>query len=141
MSIGHWNTNGWHVKDNNVALTERIAILEHLALDIVCINESHLIDGRETIEVPGYIWHGYNRTNIDRTAIRGSGGVGILVKRTIAQHSRITILDSTCEGILWMRLQCKYNTDLTLLLCTCYLPPERSSRGDNAQAFYDALLG
>ena len=109
-------------------------------LDIVCINESHLTNG-QVIELDGYVWFGNNRTLIDTNAVRGSGGVGILVKQTLLQHFNVSVLDCTFEGILWLKLVHTANSDNVLLICSCYLPPEGSSRGDNAQAFYDSLLG
>lgn len=140
LNIGQWNTNGWFVKDNDITLSARKLILSHMNFDIVCINESHLANG-QCIAVDGYVWFGHNRTIIDRNAVRGSGGVGILVKQTLLRHFNVSVLDCTFEGILWLKLEHNADSENTLLICSCYLPPERSSRGDNAQAFYDALLG
>ena len=50
------------------------------------------------------------------------------------------MLDKSYEGILWIHLHSKGDCDYAMVICACYLPPEGSSRGDNAQEFYDTLL-
>ena len=46
--------------------------------DILAISETHL-KGKEEIEIKGYEWVGENFTR----AIRGSRGVGFLIKREV----------------------------------------------------------
>jgi len=106
--------------------------------DITVICESHLKDDAE-ITVPGYQWFGYNRTFLNPQATRGSGGVGVLVKHDIVDSYIIQIVEKSFEGILLLRFTDKLS-DFSFLVCGIYLPPERSSRGDTSQQFYDALL-
>ena len=63
-----------------------------------------------------------------KRALRGSGGVGILVRSKWAT----TTLDSSFEGILWI----KFEDNLSKCVCVCYLPPSTSSRVDNSEEFF-----
>ena len=52
------------------------------------------------------------------------GGVGILIKNSLLMEYTCDVIDSTQDGILWVIL--KHNVDGScLVLCTCYLPPEK----------------
>ena len=117
----------------------RADIIKHVACDIYAISESHLV-GDATITVDGYQWFGHNRSNLNPNAIRGSGGVGFLVSNTALGTYTVHILDQSREDVLWVKLQSKSDDEFAVILCVCYLPPEGSSRGDNAQEFYDSLL-
>ena len=48
---------------------------------------------------------GRNRKGPDRRAVRGSGGVGLLIREEILVGYTIKILDSDVEDILWMRIR------------------------------------
>ena len=71
--------------------------------------------------------------------MRGSGGVGFLIKLSILDQFSVSILDSTTDDILWIKLIDKLDNENVLYLCSCYLPPSGSSRGDGSQGFYDIL--
>ena len=92
----------------------------HLNLDIICLCETFLIK-EEVISLPGYVWYGNNRKSISKRAIRGSGGVGILVKDWLVHQCDVHILDNSYEGILWLQLTNK-QTQYSLGVCVCYLP-------------------
>ena len=94
--------------------------------------------GDETIDISNYVWYGHNRSNISRRAIRGSGGVGILIHKCLLSQLSVQVLDDTCEGILWIQLL-DNNAHCLLCLCVCYLPPSNSSRGDISVEFFDCL--
>ncbi|CAG2194034.1 unnamed protein product [Mytilus edulis] len=140
LTIGSWNCNGWYVKrqnDNGRLLRENI--LTSLNCDVYGISETHLKDN-EAIELDGYKWIGCNRRILSNKAWRGSGGIGFLIKNCILDNFDVDILDNSRDDILWINLKCKHDQNFMLYLCVCYLQPERSSRGNIAQEFYDHLL-
>lgn len=106
--------------------------------DIIVIAETHL-KGTNELELPGYQWFGLNRTNINPRATSGSGGVGILVSHSLLREFNVQIVDTSFEGILWIRLKAIAGCS-SFLVCAVYLPPEKSSRGDVSQEFFDCLL-
>ena len=48
-------------------------------------------------------------------------------------------MDRTFDGILAVKFTCK-STDYDIIVFSCYLPPENSARGRDAQAFFSHLL-
>ncbi|CAG2254736.1 unnamed protein product [Mytilus edulis] len=70
----------------------------------------------------------------------GSGGVGFLVSKSILENFTCSVLNDNYEDILWISLKCKNDINFVIHLCVCYLQPERSSRGNIAQEYYDVLL-
>ena len=60
--------------------------------------------------------------------------------KDISEHFIIETLDNTHEGILWINLRNKSDANICYPFCVCYLPPEASSSGINANEFYDVLL-
>ncbi|CAG2193143.1 ACAD9 [Mytilus edulis] len=91
------------------------------------------------IEMAGYKWIGHNRSEIHVRGEKGSGGVGFLVRSILATQYNIEVIDSSKEGILWISLEHKDGKD-GFKACVCYLPPVNSTRNDDANEFYDALL-
>ena len=71
--------------------------------------------------------------------MRGSGGVGFLIKLRILEQYDVSTLDCNTDDILWIKLIDKQDNENGLYLCSCYLPPSGSSRGDGSQTFYDTL--
>ena len=94
----------------------------------------------KVIDVEGYVWFGHNRRDIDKNATRGSGGVGILIKNEICNHYYVDQLNSSLDGILWLKLRNKHTEFDEVMICTCYCPPPSSSRGNLSQEFFDHLL-
>lgn len=117
----------------------RKAIIETLNYDVISLNETFLRNNQK-IEINGYTWFGNNRQTLDPKAQRGSGGVGFLVKNTIAEKNDILVIDSHFEDIIWIKIQEKENPSNHIYLCSCYLPPEGSTRGNKAHEFFDVLL-
>jgi hypothetical protein len=94
--------------------------------------------GDNGIDIEGYTWFGNNRKLISRKAVRGSGGVGILVRDSVLKYFTVTVVEKGHDGILWIQLINKRNKE-TLGVCVCYLPPSNSSREDRSQDFFDTL--
>jgi len=106
--------------------------------NIICLSETHLkVD--ETIRVPGYTWYGHNRAFMHRRAPKGSGGVGILLEDNIFNEYHIKVVDKTVDGIIGLEIKHKLS-DFSLLVYSCYLPPENSPHGRDAVGFYSHLL-
>ncbi|MES9883775.1 MAG: reverse transcriptase family protein [Sedimenticola sp.] len=139
MTLASWNVNGYYVNQANVASREfRANIIDCINCDIVSLCETHLKHD-ELIILPGYKWVGNNRKNLTPGATRGSGGVGFLIKSRLLEYYVLTVLDCSHDDILWIKLTSKTDTTECLYLCSCYLPPQGSSRGDFSQEFYDIL--
>ena len=90
--------------------------------DILGLAETHLV-GENTISINGYSWYGLNRKKLHRKARNGSGGVGFFINSTLIEIFNIQVLNSSCKGILWLKMGHKFD-DFTLIPCVCYLPPE-----------------
>ena len=67
----------WHrtVDDHDY----RAKVLNHHKVDIVCLVEMWF-RGDEVVAFEGYQWLGHNRSNSSSRAVRGSGGVGMLIR-------------------------------------------------------------
>lgn len=84
----------------------RCECLQYLDLDILGVAETHLT-GRETLDVPGYVWFGHNRQDIHVNAVGGSGDVGCLVRAVLFDCYDISVDEQSYEGILWIRFKDK----------------------------------
>ena len=54
--------------------------------------------------VEGYRWFGCNRRTLHRKAVRGSGGVGVLIREEVLKEYVVEVLDSDVDDVLWLRL-------------------------------------
>lgn len=99
--------------------------------------ETHLV-GEEVISINNFTWFGFNRKHILRSAKKGSGGVGVLVKSRLLDSYSVSILESEFEGILWVQFLSLSNTE-NFCLCVCYLPPSNSTRGNTGDEFFNHL--
>ena len=120
LSVGFWNVCGWSLDPSqqlksNVITTSR--------LDIICIAETLILTNENEIHLKGYKWFGNNRRNISKRAIRGLGGVGILIKNSILSHFSVAVLEEKAEGILWIDLIGKKITARPALRYLCLLSP------------------
>ena len=106
--------------------------------DIISISESHLTENK-VIEIGGYTWYGFNRTELHIRAPKGSGGVGLFVKSWISMEYDIEVVDRCYDGILAIKL-INRNTGYSILLLACYLSPENSTWGRNSQGFFAHIL-
>lgn len=94
----------------------------------------------ETIDINNYTWFGKNRENLNPRALRGSGGVGFLIKNSMLNEFRVKVVDGSIDDILWLQLISKIDNTNTLHICSCYLPPEHSTRGNKAEEVFEQLL-
>ena len=106
--------------------------------DIVSVCETHLAD-QNNIHIDGYKWFGFNRPDIHRKAPKPSGGVGIFVKRNMSEQYNVSVIDKSYDGILGLKFE-HMDNDSNFIVYACYLPPENSTRGRDAQSFYSHLL-
>ena len=83
-----WNVQGWTNSDKgeigrsvrpNDIKAKVIAVLQP---DILAITETWL-QGNESVKVDNYRWIGNNRKQCHSRAMRGSGGVGLLVNNKV----------------------------------------------------------
>ena len=112
-------------------------VLNELNLDIIGICESFL-KNNETLSLNGYSWYGNNRNNLHKNARRGSGGVGAFVKNSILEQYSCTI-DISMEDVILLKFEHRVSGH-KLTLCICCLPPERSSRRCDGEAFFNDLM-
>ncbi|CAC5387862.1 unnamed protein product [Mytilus coruscus] len=116
----------------------RSKILKSIECNIIAISETHLA-GQDEINVTGYTWLGFNRTNIHRNAPKASGRVGILLSSWLLKYFNVSKIDNTFEGILGVKFE-NWSKDSEFILYSCYLPPENFSIGRDAQSFLAHLL-
>ncbi|WAR21523.1 LOW QUALITY PROTEIN: hypothetical protein MAR_015497, partial [Mya arenaria] len=128
------NVCGWTKDNENL----RIALLNYFDADIISVCETHLSD-RNVLNVDGYSWFGFNRTEIHRNAPKASGGVGLLVKQSVVNEYDVAIVDRVYDGIIAVSFTNKA-TGSDFIVFSCYLPPEGSTRGRDAQGFFVHLL-
>ena len=132
--MAHINVCGWTNENNDL----RCALIKAIDADITCVSETHL-SGQNVLKIEGYMWLGYNRQEIHRNAPKASGGVGIFIKEKLLQNYNAEIVDKSFDGILGVKFSNKA-TDYTFVVYASYLPPERSTRGRDAQSFFSHVL-
>ena len=102
--------------------------MQKLQCDILCLCETRLRDN-DAISIPGYKWFGQNRKQLSKRMNRGSGGVGILISNSLSAMFDISVMDSSVEGILWLKIvDSAKPSSVIVCVCVCYLPPSTSSR-------------
>ena len=116
----------------------RESCINILELDIIGIAETHLLHS-QSLSLQQFAFYGHNRTRLHKHAKSGSGGVCLLVRKELLKIFDISILDKSCEGILWVSFKDR-KSNCCFNVCTCYLPPHGSSRYVDAEEFYDKLL-
>ena len=65
-----------------VATYIRAKVINLFKPDVVCLVETWLKEDKGVV-FDDYEWFGHNRALVSRKAVRGSGGVGLLVKKLI----------------------------------------------------------
>ena len=128
LRLCHWNVNGWSQSNHEL----RTVLLKSLDPYFISLNETHLSD---SLELDGFIWFGHNRI-AHRRAVKASGGVGICVKKTILDSFSVIILDKAYDGIIALRFEANYS----FVIISCYLSPEMSPWGRDADLFFSHLL-
>ena len=114
----------------------RAAIIHAMNLDIISINETHLV-GEDTINLKGYAWFGNNRAKHTR-APKGSGGVGFCVNHKLIKSYKVNVIYKH-DGILGLQFS-HVLSGYIFVVFTCYIPPEKSTWGRDASAVYSQLL-
>jgi hypothetical protein len=132
--LAHLNVCGWTAENDNL----RASIVRAIDADITSICESHLKD-QNIIALDGYLWLGHNRTHLHRNAPKGSGGVGLLIKNWICEEYDVNVIDKSYDGILVVQFINKV-TEYNFVIFSCYLPPENSNWGRDAQSFFSHIL-
>jgi exonuclease III len=121
LRINVWNFN--ETKTDSKQLRKHI--IENFDSDIFGLCETYLKNDNG-MYMPGFTWYGNNRQHFSCRAVRGSGGVGILVKNELLNDYFATVLDKSYEGIFWLRLTSKYDNSFYINICIAYLIPESS---------------
>ena len=127
------NINGW-TNENKLLRQE---IIKAIDSDIICLIETHLKNNNK-LDVDGYVWFGHNRPNIHVNAIRGSGGVGVLIKSSLFTVFNVKVIDKSLDGVLVLKLSL-IESEFSVTLFCCYLPPETSVRGRDSMSFFAHL--
>ena len=100
--MAQWNINGWYPRsDSNIVKKE---LLQSIETDIIGLCETHLRNEEGLSDLVNYYWTGQNRTQMSANAVKGSGGVGFLIKKSILSLFNVEVLDSSFEGIHWIKL-------------------------------------
>ncbi len=100
----------------------------------------HFLRGKSKLNIPNYNWYGQTRKWIRKTAKRGSGCIGFLIRERVLQKFVVVDLDNDVEGILWLTFTVKH-VPIVFTACVCYLPPQYSVRSTDATEIYHSLLG
>ena len=118
--------------------------------DLVALSETHLLGNQRVEGVQGYQWFGMNaQAHAAPTLLRGSCGVGFLVKNSIAPFAEFLAVASS-ERTAWVRLQTPPAMDKhakhqnggptpapgLLFVASVYAPQSNSKE---ANAFWDKL--
>ena len=97
-----WNVGGWSNLRCEADYKSRVIsgedcrqkVADFYQPDLIIVTESWLKED-EVAVLKGYRWWGRNRRNVDKRAIRGSGGVGIFIKEELLKFLDVVILDDT----------------------------------------------
>ena len=132
-----WNLGGWTV-GNSIF---REAVITGLKCDIVVVQETHLKHDN-IISVPGYLCDKTffnNRKVTHNRAKKGYGGVAILFHNDFLKDFDIELIDKTIDGLIVVKVT-KKESSYKFMLAGCYLPPEQSVWGRDAEGFYAHIL-
>ncbi len=124
LTLAVWNVNGWTLE--NEKLREQIILSQNI--DIFCVVETHFYNHRCEIRIPGYTAFHHNRQAKHKRAVRGSGGVAILINDSTMNEYKLRLADTLYEGILGVEFTHKIS-EFKFLIYVCYLPPENCSGG------------
>lgn len=111
LVITNWNSNGI-VRQRQVV----IAFLERHAIDVLCVSETHLLP-EQNFKLPGY-----NIYRKDRISQMASGGVAIIVKKSI-KTSDFPILEVINIEVVGIVLELK--NDRYLKIVSAYKQPNK----------------
>ena len=136
-----WNVQGWTNSDKG-EIECSVRPNDIRAKVIAVLQPETWLQGNESVKVDNYRWIGNNRKQCHSRAMRGSGGVGLLVNNKMFMKYNVQVLDESREDVLWALLN--PNTELevmeSIVVCVCHLLLLTSSRGDNPDTFYDSII-
>ena len=95
-------------------------IITSLNFDILVLCETFLRDGN-VVDIDNYTWIPHNRLDIDPRAVRGSGGVGILVHSRVTNAYNVHLVDKSHEGIIWIKFIHKSHDCLEFYVCGFFI--------------------
>ena len=61
------------------------------------------------------------------------------MKDKVYNKFKVNVVDTSYEGIMWVKFEHHENPQVTFLTCVCYLPPNSTSRGDSSLEFFESL--
>ena len=96
------------------------------------------LKNEDNIELTGFTWYGRNRKSQLKTARCGSGGLGVFIKNVLLKDWEVKEIDSNLDGLYVICLVSKLS-DCRMILCPCYLAPERSTWGMEADRYFNHL--
>ena len=136
LSMMCWNVCGWSRGDGYMGKMRkegdvRAEVIDFYRPDVVALVETWL-KAEDVLAVEGYKWFGQNRRHLHKNAVRGSGGVGVLIREEVLKSYQVEILDTDVEDVLWVKLS-QEEEEQVLVLAVCYIPPEASSRGKSTE--------
>ena len=105
--------------------------------DVTCLSETHL-SKKDTVNVDGYSWLGFNRSTKHVQSPFTHGGVGISKKNNMYDQYTINVIDKSFDGILGIKLTHKI-TKYNIVIFSCYLPPDNSPWAE-PYLFFEHLL-
>ena len=96
------------------------------------------VKGDKEVLVEGYKWFGYNRKHLHRKAVRGSSGVGVLVRVQVLKCYQVAILEGEVEHMLWAKLN-QEAEEQGLVLALWYVPLELSNCKRSLGGYFQLL--
>jgi len=93
------------------------------------------LKGDEEVVVEGYKWFENNRKYLHGKAVKGSGGVGVLIREEVLKRYQVEILEAEIEDILLNQGE----EEDELVFIVCYVPPESSSCGRSSDKYFQIL--
>lgn len=106
----NWNANGIKFKKSTL-----IEFLTRHKIDIACITETHL-KNTDSFKI-----NGYNIYRTDRDSIHSSGGVAILIKKSIKHHQATIPKMINLEAIALILLTDRHE----IKVISAYNPPNK----------------
>ena len=116
----------------------RAEVIGYYKTDVLALAESWL-KGDEVINVHGYKF-GHNRKQLNKKAKRGSGGVGVLIMDDILYRCTVEVIDSDVEDVMWVKMCSTQDEETRLMIAVCYISPEATSSGRNAEEKMQLLV-
>ena len=130
-----WNVNGWYSKEhpeNTKFKYDTVTLLDH---DIYFLSET-FCKNDDTISVNNYTCFNFNRQNISKRSIRGSGGLAILLSnKLLVSHTVLSVIKGNQDGILGLKLK-SHENDSLIGLITNYLPPDSFHYGKDPESYF-----